>query len=212
MKCKCCGFDPLETFKCKTVEYYFCPTCHLIHKDDSYIVAPDAEEARYATHNNTIESEGYVNWLEKYIKAGVTPFIETGKMLDYGCGPGPVLAELLKRKGFDTEVYDLYFQKILPEKLNQFDLITCTEVIEHVADLNLLFDDFNGLIKPGGILSIMTQYHRGVEAICTWWYVRDETHIVFFNDLTFETLAKKYGYEVIFSDGKSICVMRKLEV
>lgn len=212
IKCKCCGKSKLDSLECKGIDYYSCSECHLIWKNDSHIVEPDAEEARYATHNNTRENEGYVKWLNGFLDKAVHPFISGGLMLDYGCGPGPVLAELLSEKGFRTEVYDLYFQKVLPKKENQFDLITCTEVIEHVSDLNHLFSDFNGLLKKDGILSLMTQYHKGLDAICDWWYVRDETHITFFDETTFENLAKIHGYEILHSDGKSICVMKREEI
>ena len=44
---------------------------------------------------------------EAFIHKSIFPYQERiNKALDFGCGPGPVLAELLKRRGLEVEIYD----------------------------------------------------------------------------------------------------------
>ena len=78
------------------------------------------------------------NWkdFEKFIQTSILPFAPSGKdLLDFGSGPSPVLGEILKEKyEFNVDIYDYYFK---PEKNyigKKYDVITCTEVIEHIVN------------------------------------------------------------------------------
>ncbi len=61
----------------------------------------DEERAEYDLHENSIEDMGYVNYLDNFLIKAVDPYINEGQALDFGCGPEPVLAELLKRGVFN---------------------------------------------------------------------------------------------------------------
>lgn len=194
------------------IDYYFCNYCKFIFIDAVHIVDPEEEVAVYQQHNNTMENERYVNMFEDFIKKGIDPYLsQTGKALDFGCGPGPVLATLLKRKGFDVDIYDPYFapQKIYLNK--EYDLITATEVFEHLRypyEATTLLTEH---LKDGGILAIMTLFHPGgdAKAFNNWWYRRDPTHISFYTLETFKVLASLLGLEVLFYDEKNICILTK---
>lgn len=87
--------------------------------------------------------------------------------LDVGCGEQPLRAELLEA-GFQYVSFDIeqnasgsvdYLGAIdqpLPAALAtlRFDLIVCTEVLEHVADWPTAFENLARLLKPGGQLLI----------------------------------------------------------
>lgn len=114
------------------------------------------------------------------------------KGLDYGSGPRPVLAMMLKEKGFSCDVYDPLFQPD-PAKLERsYDFITCTEVVEHfhepLAEFNRLF----GLLKEDGELAVMTQL-RPAEGFERWWYARDPTHMSFYSGKTMAWIAGRFG-------------------
>ena len=210
--CKICARETAllrdEKFK---IDYYFCSYCEYISCDETAIVPPEQELTLYRQHNNTLENEGYVNMFKAFMKIAVDPYAAHIKAaLDFGSGPGPVLAALLRQKGYDVDIYDLYFA---PEKVfenKSYDLITATEVFEHLQDplqtARLLKDHLN---NPG-ILAIMTMFHPGDGAsFNNWWYRHDPTHISFYRPKTFTVLAGLLGLKVLTFDQKNVCVLAK---
>lgn len=128
--------------------------------------------------------------------------------LEFGCGPGPALATELQRLGLTIELYDLYYHND-PQKLsNQYDFVTCTEVVEHFntpkKDIETLF----ALVKPDGVLGIMTKLVINQEKFSQWHYKNDQTHVAFFSQETFHFLAKKYGFDVEF-EGNDVILLTK---
>jgi ubiquinone/menaquinone biosynthesis C-methylase UbiE len=48
----------------------------------------------------------------------------------------------------------------LPFGDNSFDLVVCTEVLEHVRDVQLLLSEARRVLEPGGRLAVTTPAHR----------------------------------------------------
>ena len=163
--------------------------------------------ARYRLHRNTLSNEGYVGmFLEKI--AMVHKYCPgVNSVLDYGCGPSPVLAELLKREGFSCDVYDPFFFPAFPE--GSYDLVISTEVFEHLREIRAELQRIRKLIKSGGYLAVMTSQHDVVNDFENWWYKNDPTHICFFGVRTFEWLAKEFGFEIIYKDNKNFVILSK---
>lgn len=193
------------------IDYFLCTSCEYIFIDEAAIVPPEQEIALYKQHNNTMDNEGYVNMFKEFMKISVDPYKERLKTaLDFGCGPGPVLAALLQQQGFAVDIYDPYFA---PEKVyanKRYDLITATEVFEHLQDplqtAQLLKDHLN----DGGILAIMTLFHPGdMVSFNNWWYRHDPTHISFYRPKTLTVLAGQLGLKVLTFNEKNVCVLTK---
>lgn len=189
--------------------YYHCNNCDFIFLDENQIIPPEQEKKEYSFHQNSFENKGYVNMFREFIENAIRPYkAEIKTALDFGSGPGPVLAELLRREGFKTDIYDKHFS---PEKTYQnkkYDLITATEVFEHLkyplATLKLL----KSLLSPHGILAIMTLFHpNNVKEFKQWWYRRDSTHIAFYTPKTFECMANLLGMKVLAADSKNTCTL-----
>ena len=129
---------------------------------------------------------------------------------DFGCGHGPVLAHLLKEKGFSVDTYDPYFA---PEKVYEhknYDLITSTEVIEHLRDPMCELRLMKEHLKPGGLLSVMTLFHPDDEKeFLEWYYKREVTHIAFYTPLTMQHIANILGLKILHQDRKNITVLSK---
>lgn len=118
-------------------------------------------------------------------------------VLEFGCGPGPVLSQLLTRQGKQVCCYDKYFHPDESYKDHRYDLITSTEVFEHLDDPLGVLKTLASLLKPGGHIALMTHFHpNDKERFKTWWYPRDPTHITFFTPKTFEVLAASCGLQI----------------
>ena len=203
MNCKICN-KPATPFidERNKWEFFHCKECEFIFKNPICYVDKTNELKQYQHHNNTIESPGYVEMFEKFIDATFHPHMPKIKTaLEFGSGPGPVLSELLKQRGLDVDIYDKFFspQKIYENK--KYDLITSTEVIEHIESPLEVFELFSKHIKKNGYLALMTQFHKNEqEDFKKWWYKNDPTHICFFRPRTFEVLALACGFEVLSND------------
>jgi hypothetical protein len=192
------------------VIYHVCTTCNLITKAPFTHPTHEDEKTLYTHHNNSMENVGYVNMFNRFIAAAIDPFINTGSGLDFGSGPGPVLYELLKQKGFTMAHYDPYFHDEKTVLTKTYDLITSTEVFEHLSNPLTTFKTLAKMLNKDGILAIMTSFHpKDDETFLSWWYRRDPTHISFYTDKTFEYLTKETKLQQIYTNHKNIIVFKK---
>jgi len=189
--------------------YYCCDNCEFIFLDESRIIPSEQEKKEYSFHQNSFDNQGYVKMFREFIAKAIQPYkSQIKKALDFGSGPGPVLAELLRQEGFETDVYDKYFS---PDKVylnKKYDLITATEVFEHLKDPLATLKLLKAHLNKNGILAIMTLFHQNDdEHFKNWWYRRDSTHISFYTPKTFEYMANLLGMKVLIVAGKNICVL-----
>lgn len=197
-----------EIGKTSEPKYYHCHICDLIFIEDRFILSPEEESKRYALHNNERENEGYVNMFKRFIDKAVKPFLPGLKNgLDFGCGPGPVLAELLSEMGLDMDVYDPYFYSDRGFLEKKYDLITATEVLEHLRYPCPVIQMLKGLLNKKGIICIMTLFH-GNDDFKNWWYKQDPTHICFYSPATFAWIAKHFALKIAYINEKNICVLQ----
>lgn len=166
---------------------------------------------RYLQHENSRENRGYVEMLESFIQKGIGPFAAPGaRILDFGCGPEPVLAELLRERGYQVDTYDLFFQPDEGYREKRYDLILLVEVLEHLTNPREALRDLAGRLDPGGVLSLMTLFHPGNRAsFAGWWYRRDPTHVSFFTAGTLVELGRSLNFTPLFTDPKNIMVLQK---
>ena len=128
--------------------------------------------------------------------------------LDYGCGPTPTLSGLLKTHELHCENYDPYFFPELPE--GEFDFIFATEVIEHFFNPGQELLRIQGLLKPGGILTLMTELWDSVEKFSGWSYARDNTHVSFYHEKTMEYICTHYGFKKLSPGSTRVRVLKKM--
>lgn len=189
-------------------EFYKCLFCEFYFKNRDKLLSREEEKQRYQLHENSMENEGYVKMFEHFIDEMQLGDLDARTTLDFGCGPGPVLAKLLKQNDISTDIYDPYFFPELPTK--KFDLITSTEVFEHLKDPLDTFDVVDSLLNSNGHIAIMTQWHSNDdERFKKWYYKRDPTHISFFNRSTFQKICDYYDYEIIRDNGKNAILLQK---
>lgn len=193
------------------VTHSFCDTCGFIYKNSEFHLSEDIEHENYKMHNNSFESEGYVQIFVNLVSEYIKPLNISGKVLEFGSGPGPVLKELLVREGYDVFDFDPFFNKNIEYLRNRYQLITSTEVVEHFTDPLKEFEHLSELLDVGGYLLIMTRL-RTMDSteFLNWWYRRDLTHISFYNLNTFKEIGKKFGLKIIKTNNVNIIVFQKI--
>jgi len=78
----------------------------------------------------------------------------------YGVEPSDGMMEKALAKGIDVRKGD---HLAIPFADGFFDFIYMTDVIHHVPDLNAMFSEFARVLKPGGLVCILTESHRQLE-------------------------------------------------
>jgi len=137
--------------------------------------------------------------------------VEISRALDFGCGEGEVLPIVLERNDIKCDRYDLFYfpQKIYEDK--KYDLICSTEVFEHLQNPLTMFKKLLLHVEDNGYLLLMSAFHPDDnERFLKWWYIRDITHIGFFNLDTFEYLAKELNLRIVKHNNKNTIMFQKL--
>jgi hypothetical protein len=189
--------------------YRSCPNCQWITLDKSWVPSLEKQKERYLQHENSLGNPGYVEMFEGFIKACVEPFVSKGgKILDYGCGPEPVLADLLTKRGHAVDIYDLFFNPDETHKTKKYNLIILAEVLEHLENPLVELRTLSERLEPQGVISIMTLFHpNDPETFFKWWYRRDITHVSFYTLKTLQEIVRVLGMDLIFSDSERTAVM-----
>jgi 2-polyprenyl-3-methyl-5-hydroxy-6-metoxy-1,4-benzoquinol methylase len=173
--------------------------------DPRFHLSPVDEKLRYDQHQNTSDNIEYIETFKRFIETAITPYPAT-QVLDYGCGPNPVLAELLKSHNLQTDIYDPFYFPTEPQ-VESYDLITSTEVFEHLREPLVTLEHINKLLKPGGYLAIMTKFLPPNDQFVSWRYKDDTTHISFYSPKTFIQISQEL--ELIQHNNQDIIVLRK---
>jgi|GEM_PF-134981 len=202
--CRVCGHLTTEwTHLRMAAKYFYCNYCDFISKDETMRVTPEEAFKIYNTHKNAIDDQRYVAYFQKFLKEAVFPYsngIKNG--FDFGSGPEPVLSQLLIRDyGYDMDIYDLYYAPDHVSGDKKYDLITSTEVAEHIPEPLNYFRQLKSLLTDTGTLAIMTQFHQNNALhFSDWHYARDKSHISFYTEKTMKMIAQKVGLKVVYSN------------
>jgi SAM-dependent methyltransferase len=174
--------------------FYSCKVCSGIFRSKEYYPTPGKEKARYEMHENHIHNEGYLLFVSPLILSIFESFMPVHKGLDFGAGPGPVISEILKDRGYDIKMYDPYFHNfpILLEK--SYNYIVCCEVMEHFQNPEKEFMLLYDMLEPKGILYCMTHIYNANIDFNKWYYKNDFTHIFIYQVQTLEWIKTNFGF------------------
>jgi len=149
----------------------------------------------YDRHENDPVDPGYRRFLSRLFNPVAALLSPGARGIDYGCGPGPALSRMFAEAGFPCANYDPFYAADRAVLERQYDFLVCSETIEHCRDPKDVFERFLELVRPGGVVGIMTQLVIDHAAFVNWRYIADPTHICFFSTETFRWMAKRYGIE-----------------
>jgi hypothetical protein len=177
--------------------YWRCADCMLTFMQENYRLSSADEKARYKQHNNDPNDPEYRAFLARLTDC-MLPCLQPGSQgLDYGSGPGPTISIMLEELGFSMNNYDPFFTDE-SALFQTYDFITCSETAEHFHGPSAEFARFDMLLRPGGVLGIMTGILYDDATFADWWYLKDPTHTAFYRPETFQWIAARYRWSLDF--------------
>jgi len=157
----------------KDTYYYDCTTCKAIVKDEKYYLPADEEKARYKAHNNDVNDTRYQHFTSPITNYIIEKFSPMHKGLDFGSGTGPVISSMLLKKAYDIVQYDPFFAPNQAVLTNTYDYIVSCEVFEHFYNPKQEIDRLVSLLKPNGVLLIMTLIYNNEIDFNSWHYRKE---------------------------------------
>lgn len=209
MNCPLCNSSDSVQLGSRNVEhahrdFYRCGYCDCIHVPESQHPPKEEEIRRYATHNNQYGNPAYRTYLEKILE-GATEWmgsLNDYRVLDYGGGEEEVLARMLREKAIEAECWDPIYGY---DKLDStpYDRIICCEAAEHFANPKNEFQRMKKILRPGGLIYVVTRLSDTIDQPLQWWYINDSTHLVFYSCRSWEYIADSFGFTLLRCDSES---------
>lgn len=185
-------------FSDKRRDYWRCQQCALVYVPPEFHLDSAAERAEYDKHENDVEDPGYRKFLSRLAVPLTEYLFPASSGLDFGCGPGPALAQMLREAGHRMAVYDPFYAPDKAVLETRYDFITATEVVEHLHKPGDELSRLWGMLTPGGVLAVMTKLVLDRAAFSSWHYKNDPTHVCFFSRESWQWWAQKQGAGVSF--------------
>ncbi len=169
------------------------------------------EHARYLEHNNEVDDPDYREFLARLWVHVRQRVAQGASGLDYGAGPGPALVAMMREDGFEADGYDPIFAPDTELLERTYDFIVCTETAEHMHRPGDEFSRLGGMLRPGGLLGVMTSFADNLDAFENWHYRRDPTHVAFYSAGTMTWIAGHMGCQLELP-AKNVAIFRKPSV
>lgn len=191
--CVLCG-APAQPFHAEPGRHWrSCPDCGLVQLEPEQQLNAAAAEQRLRLHRNSGADAGYRDWLRPLAEALARRLPPGAAGVDLGCGPEPVLVELLRAAGLTARGWDPLFHPAEPPTPGQAWLSAC-EVFEHLPRPREELERWNDWLAPGGWLALSTGLLETDAAFPGWSYARDPAHVCVARPRTLEWLAERFGW------------------
>ncbi len=186
-------------FSGKKREFFRCEECRLVFAPEKYHLSEEDEKARYDKHENTSGNKGYLDFLYRFYSVLSSHIEDESIGLDFGSGPGPVLAELFKENSYNISIYDVFYAPDRSVLSKRYDFITIVEVLEHLRNPEKELRTLWECLNPGGVIAIMTKFLPSKKKNFTLWsYKNDITHICFYSEPVFKWISNNFNSKLLF--------------
>jgi len=188
--------------------FFLCENCYLIFVHADFFPSHQNEKSRYQKHQNSIDDKAYVDFLNQAIHPALPLLSLSARGLDFGCGPVPVLSQLLAAANLKCDIYDPFFFPKLNET-QLYDFIFATECFEHFFSPANELQRIIKLLASQGFLIIMTELWKDLEQFSKWSYARDITHVSYFHANTIKYIGAMHKLNLMHNDNKRVFIFRK---
>lgn len=186
-----------------------CQVCDLVFVPKHQLLSAEDEKSQYDLHQNSPQDTGYRKFLSRLIEPLKEHLQDGAHGLDFGCGPGPTISIMMSEYGFSMDNYDPFYANH-PEILERsYDFITSTEVFEHLHQPSEVIPLLVNILKPNGVLGIMTKRWINKDAFSRWHYKNDPTHICFYSDRTFEWIAAQWDLRLKIISADTVLLFKQ---
>ncbi len=200
-------------------ELYTCSECSLISVSNM----PSDEELNdfynnyFKTKQYTAKLNSKIRRAKKRIKS-IYKHAKGKRFIDIGCNVG-FAVEAARQIGLDAHGIDLDGSAInvanelfpgcsfsdnsledLAKSGQQYDVIYCSEVIEHLSSLDQFVDSLLLLLAPGGVLLLTTPdmnhfaLTRDIKKLIKERFIRPPEHLFYFNKPSIKKLFLSHGF------------------
>ncbi len=146
----------------------------------------------------------FLEWLPRkgrLLNVGCGPFTEAERMLQmglevYGCD----ISRFAVKKVGDHKIRLCDARVRIPFKDNSFDVVYCTEVLEHLGQVGRFFDEIARVTKRDGMLLLSTpllNYWKFRLKIMLGKDIFDDYHCRYFTKESVKSKLEKCGFELV---------------
>jgi 2-polyprenyl-3-methyl-5-hydroxy-6-metoxy-1,4-benzoquinol methylase len=211
------GYQKHYLTKCNNCDFVFCSKVPTVEElNDYYKVYAYSGELNISP----VTIKSYHTLLDEFEK-----YRKTNRIIDVGCGAGYFLEEAKKRgwEVYGTEYSDKAVEVCLAKGIDikkgklsarefdgfEFDVITSFEVLEHINNPNEEIEEFNKLLRKGGLFycttpnfnCLLRYYFKSDYSIITY-----PEHLSYYTKSTLKRVLNQHGFKTIkfLSTGLSI--------
>ena len=188
--CPLCGASDIPLEPAGRYRYGHCPVCRGIFMDRNSLLDPLAEQRQYLTHENDVNDPRYRNFVRSFVDLIAGSEREGACGLDYGAGPGPVVAVMLEELGYRVSLWDPYFHTDDTVLHGRYDFLFACEVIEHFYRPAESFRHMKSLLGEKGVLYCRTSLIPDDISFSAWGYRNEETHVFFYHEQSIAWIAE----------------------
>lgn len=222
--CQVCGKTDHDPFiETKGMSLFRCRNCGVVFMDpmpdagaveDLYSDAYEGATKGYfaKVESKLRRSRGRVRQLRRYVKSG--RFLDVGTnggfmakaasdagFDTWGIEPDPVSVAYARENYPEIHVFQGFIEEFVetPEGQKPFDAVYCSEVLEHVPDVNSFIGAIAKATKPGGVLYLTTPdvAHRRVpDNVLEWDSFFPPSHCIYFTPDSLTQLLSRHGFSI----------------
>src|ERR1700741_936127 len=214
--CAACGSSDAQTLGIKNeLDILSCRNCATVYTTYSPWYSSEYYYVSYYPEAS-LSPPPFVQTRLEEITAEFSPYRQTNRLLDIGCGAGNLMVAA-RKNGWDAHGLDvspnavnhvrsLGFE-VFQGELQQaslpsahFDVITAAEILEHLSEPRVLLEEVARLLRPGGLFWTTTPPARGLSGRVLglkWRCIWPPEHLQLFSAGGLKGLLREVGFRDI---------------